>query len=89
MREYLRGETGGKVNLDEWEDYVMQDYPQQRNGSDCGIFTTKTCEILARGGIPNYSSLDIQHVRLRMLWELAHMRLLPVDYGKEDDGKGK
>ena len=44
--------------------------PQQRNGSDCGVFMTQTAEHLARGAALDFTQDDMEYFRRRMVLEI-------------------
>lgn len=63
-------------DIHEWEDYVPNDSPLQRNGYDCGVFTCKTVEVLSRDGPLTFSQKDMKILRQRMLFEILQGKLL-------------
>lgn len=50
--------------------------PQQRNGSDCGVFTCTAVEFLSRDQYLNFSQADMPNLRLKMCYELITGKLL-------------
>ncbi|KAK9378986.1 uncharacterized protein V2V93DRAFT_392515 [Kockiozyma suomiensis] len=80
LREYIHNESRTQnVPMDdihEWEDYVPNDSPLQRNGYDCGVFTCKTVEVLSRDGPLTFSQKDMKILRQRMLFEILQGKLL-------------
>ncbi|KAF8241919.1 cysteine proteinase [Wilcoxina mikolae CBS 423.85] len=81
LRRYVIGETSGMVELNEWTDYWQPNAPKQQNGRDCGVFAIKTAEVVARGKKPcwNGAEVEIGNLRKRMLLEIVHGRLMPID----------
>lgn len=76
MREYVEAETG--ESFAEWTNYVMPGAPQQSNHNDCGAFTIKTAEVLARGGKISFRAEDMPLIRDRILLEVLGEKLLPA-----------
>lgn len=75
MREYVEKETG--KSCDDWIDFSMKGAPQQSNNSDCGVFTIKTAETIARGGKMSFSASDMPLIRQRAIVEVLKGELLP------------
>jgi sentrin-specific protease 1 len=88
---YVDAESGGKADLDKWTDYWDPSAPQQTNGSDCGVFTCKTAEVITRGGKLTFRPEEIKNQRQRMIVELRYGRLLSTtdedSDNKESDNK--
>ncbi|KAF3260465.1 Smt3-specific protease [Orbilia oligospora] len=71
LRTWMKHEVGSKYIDGEWEDfYPGSQTPQQGNGYDCGVFLCKTAEVIARGGVLNFSQKDIPVIRKMMQVEL-------------------
>ncbi|KAF3126599.1 Smt3-specific protease [Orbilia oligospora] len=71
LRSWMKQEVGSKYIDGEWEDfYPGSQTPQQGNGYDCGVFLCKTAEVIARGGVLNFSQKDIPVIRKMMQVEL-------------------
>lgn len=52
------------------------DAPQQKNGSDCGVFTCTAARYLAQDHLFNYSQNDMKVIRRRMVYEIMNNQLL-------------
>ncbi|KAK6345957.1 Smt3-specific protease [Orbilia blumenaviensis] len=79
LRGWMRDEVGKKYKDEEWEDlYLGSQTPQQGNGFDCGVFLCKTAEVIARGGVMNFSQKDIPKIRKMMQVELLRGDLAAV-----------
>lgn len=52
------------------------DAPQQKNGSDCGVFTCVAAQYLAQDKTFNYSQNDMKVIRRRMTYEIMNDELL-------------
>ena len=50
--------------------------PQQRNGSDCGVFMTRTADYIARDGVLDFTQEDMPYFRRRMVLEILRCQLL-------------
>uniref|UniRef100_A0A060TIE9 ARAD1D46002p n=1 Tax=Blastobotrys adeninivorans TaxID=409370 RepID=A0A060TIE9_BLAAD len=50
--------------------------PQQENGYDCGVFTCKTVEVLARNCLVNFSQKDMPAIRRKMAFEIVSKKLM-------------
>ncbi|CAL1696467.1 unnamed protein product [Somion occarium] len=80
LRGYLDAEHRNKkkkpFDFTGWEDYEMEDIPQQENGFDCGVFTCQFLESLSRGEerFP-FRQRNMPYLRRRMIWEIGHARL--------------
>ena len=49
----------------------------QQNGSDCGVFMTRTADYLARDAVLDFSQQDMPYLRRRMVLEVLRTSLLP------------
>ncbi|XP_036025533.1 sentrin-specific protease 2-like [Onychomys torridus] len=80
--QYLQEESKARRNVDlnplEWRQYSMpaEEIPQQRNGSDCGMFTCKYADYISRGQPLTFSQQHMPLFRKKMVWEILHKRLL-------------
>ncbi|XP_037067821.1 sentrin-specific protease 2-like [Peromyscus leucopus] len=80
--QYLQDESKARRNIDlhplEWRQYSMpaEEIPQQRNGSDCGMFTCKYADYISRGQSLTFSQQHMPLFRKKMVWEILHKRLL-------------
>ncbi|XP_035231256.1 sentrin-specific protease 1-like [Stegodyphus dumicola] len=55
---------------------IVKDIPMQMNGSDCGMFTLKYAEYLARDAKLTFSQKHMAHFRRRMVYELLTNQIL-------------
>ncbi|KAK9465859.1 hypothetical protein V1512DRAFT_264890 [Lipomyces arxii] len=80
LREYVINEAATQnamINdVAGWSEYVSKDSPMQENGYDCGVFTCKTVEVLARDGPLSFSQRDMPILRRRMAYEILEAKLL-------------
>ncbi|KAJ3480271.1 hypothetical protein NLI96_g8480 [Meripilus lineatus] len=80
LRAYLDAEHRNKkkkpFDFTDWVDYTSEDFPQQENGYDCGVFTCQTLESLARGAETfAFRQSNMPYLRRRMVWEIGHAKL--------------
>ena len=78
--DYLKVEHKKKRNADlDIKTYVkeiVEDYPKQENGADCGIFACKAAEFLSRDAALRFSQEDMPFYRKLMVYEITKKRLL-------------
>ncbi|KAJ3551215.1 hypothetical protein NM688_g4829 [Phlebia brevispora] len=80
LRKYLDAEHRDKkkkpFDFTGWEDYTLEETPQQENGYDCGVFTCQFLESLSRGEESfAFTQADMPYLRRRMIWEIGHAKL--------------
>lgn len=79
---YLQDESQARRHVElnplEWKRYSMaaEDIPQQKNGSDCGMFTCKYADYISRGQPITFSQQHMPLFRKKMVWEILHQCLL-------------
>nr|XP_060624018.1 sentrin-specific protease 2 isoform X1 [Anolis sagrei ordinatus] len=82
LLQYLQDESKVKRNLEinpsSWTLYSMKpnEIPQQRNGSDCGVFVCKYADFISRDKPIVFSQCHMPYYRKRMVWEILHQQLL-------------
>ena len=80
--QYLQNESKTRRNIEldplEWKQYSMtsEEIPLQLNGSDCGMFTCKYADYIARDQPVTFSQQHMPTFRKRMVWEILHSHLL-------------
>lgn len=55
---------------------VLQDIPQQMNGSDCGMFACTFAEFSSRGARYTFSQAHMPYLRRKAALEILQARLL-------------
>ncbi|KAM9709112.1 sentrin-specific protease 2 isoform 2-T2 [Menidia menidia] len=50
--------------------------PQQKNGSDCGVFACKYADYIAKGRPLNFKQCHMPYFRKLMMWEILNQKLL-------------
>eukprot|EP01084_Bolivina_argentea_P301644 520445_1 len=86
IRKYLEDEWKDKLkcdknkydlNLNEWkEDNNIGKYPQQENGVDCGVFTSKCADWISDDLYPDYAQQNMSYFRERMMVEIVQGKTL-------------
>eukprot|EP00483_Globobulimina_turgida_P009427 UN09446 len=71
-KDKLKGDVGKYyLKLNEWtDDDNREKYPQQQNGVDCGVFTSKCADWISDDLYPDYSQRDMSYFRERMMIEI-------------------
>ena len=82
LRQWLENEHEDKkkapYDTSGWTDIAWKSgTPQQRNGSDCGVFMTRTADYLARDARLDFTQADMEYFRRRMVYEIMTTALLP------------
>ena len=70
-----------------WKIMERTDIPEQRNGSDCGVFMCRFAECITRGGEINFDQLQMPYFRKRMLYEICRQQLMQEEGGREVPNK--
>ncbi|KAJ8253151.1 hypothetical protein GJAV_G00209690 [Gymnothorax javanicus] len=79
---YLRDEYKVKKSKDldvsKWVVCSLKssEIPQQKNGSDCGVFACKYADYIARGLPLTFTQSHMPYFRKKMIWEILNQRLL-------------
>ena len=72
--------TRRNIELDplEWKQYSVtsEEIPLQLNGSDCGMFTCKYADYIARDQPVTFSQQRMPTFRKRRVWAILHSHLL-------------
>jgi sentrin-specific protease 1 len=84
LRRWLADESvdkkKGPLDLSDWTELVFtrdDGTPVQRNGSDCGVFMSRTADFLARDGKLSFGQGDMNYFRRRMVLEILQTALFP------------
>jgi len=80
LRNYLDLEHRDKkkkpFDFTEWKNYAMENYPQQENGFDCGVFTCATLEAIARGEEEFiFTQANMKYIRNKIILEIGRAKL--------------
>ncbi len=85
IKQYLLDEWKDKLkcdknkynlNINEWDEYNTEKYPQQENGFDCGLFTCKCADWLVDDLFPDYKQENMSYFRKRMIVEIIQGKTL-------------
>ncbi|KAL3309550.1 SUMO1 sentrin specific peptidase 1 [Cichlidogyrus casuarinus] len=83
--DYLKSEHATKkgvplADADQWQLVNGErETPQQKNGSDCGVFACQTAEFLSRGSELVFQQEDMPCIRQRMMFEILNQKLLTTE----------
>ncbi len=64
------------LNLNEWKNESNKQYPQQKNGVDCGVFAKKCADWTSDGLVPDYSQQHMPQFRQVMMIEIIQGKTL-------------
>lgn len=80
VKQYLCDECKDKKNqqfdLNGWSTEIVEDIPQQMNGSDCGMFACKYADYITRGAKITFTQQHMSYFRRRMVYEIVKKTLL-------------
>ncbi|XP_014259996.1 ubiquitin-like-specific protease ESD4 [Cimex lectularius] len=80
LRDYIQSEHQDKKNApfdtSDWTLTSVTNIPQQKNGSDCGVFACTFAEFLARDATFIFSQKDMPYFRRKMAYEILEGSLL-------------
>ncbi|KAM6228133.1 sentrin-specific protease 2-like [Porphyrio hochstetteri] len=67
-----------ELDSSEWTLHSMEPHeiPQQKNGSDCGVFTCKYADYICREEPMTFTQRHMPYFRRKMVWEILHQQLL-------------
>ena len=77
IEDKLKGLQASKMmgTLGEWTHLDNRDtYPQQENGYDCGVFSSKCADWISDGLVPKYSQQNMGYFRRRMMLEIIRRK---------------
>ncbi|OXG23042.1 sentrin/sumo-specific protease [Cryptococcus neoformans Tu259-1] len=90
VRGYVEAEhkekKGRAMDWEGWHDYFNKNTPQQNNGSDCGVFSCQTLEMITRGrdivtqGF-EFTAKDMPFMRRMMIYEIGEGKLEKRTWG--------
>lgn len=81
LRQYMIEESGrlypeNQADYSDWSLEQDHDYPQQKNGSDCGVFVCTGVNYLSQEIDLTFGQPDMQNIRRRMVYEIVTNKLL-------------
>lgn len=80
LRKYLQDESMDKrkipLDTSDWTVECIRDCPQQRNGSDCGVFSCMFAEFITRDSKISFDQQHMQYFRRKMVFEIVTGKLI-------------
>lgn len=80
LENYLREESLEKRKIpfdtSDWTIESVPDCPQQRNGSDCGVFSCMFAEFISRDARISFEQQHMPYFRHKMVFEISNGKLL-------------
>ena len=80
LEKYLKEESLDKKKVEfdtsEWKIECVRDCPQQRNGSDCGVFSCMFAEFISRDSKVTFDQQHMQYFRRKMVVEIATGKMI-------------
>ncbi|XP_057715792.1 sentrin-specific protease 2 [Corythoichthys intestinalis] len=78
LKDEHRAKKGRELDCGKWVVSCMRpsEIPQQKNGSDCGVFACKYAQYIAQGRPLTFSQWHMPLFRKLMIWEILHQKLL-------------
>ncbi|XP_070506274.1 sentrin-specific protease-like isoform X2 [Chironomus tepperi] len=79
LEQYLKDESMDKRKIpfdtSDWTIECVRDCPQQKNGSDCGVFSCQFAEFISRDSTVSFEQQHMQYFRRKMICEIGNGRL--------------
>ncbi|XP_062853785.1 sentrin-specific protease 2 [Trichomycterus rosablanca] len=78
LKEECNVKKGKDLEVLKWTVTSLRasELPQQKNGSDCGVFACKYADYLARGHPCTFRQCHMPYFRKAMIWEILNQKLL-------------
>ncbi|XP_054469537.1 sentrin-specific protease 2 isoform X2 [Anoplopoma fimbria] len=78
LREEHRAKKGRELDSPKWTVGSLRatEIPQQKNGSDCGVFVCKYADYIAKGRPLTFKQCHMPLFRKLMIWEILNQKLL-------------
>ncbi|KAM9842019.1 sentrin-specific protease 2 isoform 1-T1 [Aulostomus maculatus] len=78
LKEEHKAKKGRDFDSARWTVGSMRapEIPQQKNGSDCGVFACKYAEYISKGRPLTFKQCHMPIFRKLMIWEILHRKLL-------------
>ncbi|XP_061752111.1 sentrin-specific protease 2 [Nerophis ophidion] len=78
LKEEHRAKKVRELDSSKWTVGCMRasEIPQQKNGSDCGVFACKYAQYIAKGRPLTFKQWHMPLFRKLMIWEILHRKLL-------------
>ncbi|XP_028293238.1 sentrin-specific protease 2 isoform X3 [Gouania willdenowi] len=78
LKEEHKVKKGRELESTKWtvRSYKASEIPQQKNGSDCGVFACKYADYIAKGRSLTFKQCHMPLFRKLMMWEILNQKLL-------------
>jgi sentrin-specific protease 1 len=80
LENYLKEESMDKrktrFDTSDWTLECVKDCPQQKNGSDCGVFSCQFAEFVSRDSSISFEQQHMPYIRRKMIYEIATGKLM-------------
>ncbi|XP_048091206.1 sentrin-specific protease 2 isoform X1 [Alosa alosa] len=78
LKEEMNVKKGKDLDVTKWtlSSLKASEIPQQKNGSDCGVFACKYADYISRGRPLTFRQCHMPLFRKLMIWEILNQRLL-------------
>lgn len=76
LKEEHKAKKGRELDCAKWTVGSLKDIPQQKNGSDCGVFACKYADYIAKGKPLTFKQCHMPLFRKLMMWEILNQKLL-------------
>ncbi|KAL2088145.1 hypothetical protein ACEWY4_016973 [Coilia grayii] len=78
LKEEMNAKKGKDLDVTKWtvSSLKASEIPQQKNGSDCGVFACKYADYISRGRPLTFRQCHMPLFRKLMIWEILNQRLL-------------
>lgn len=78
LKEEHKAKKGREFDSAKWtvRSFRASEIPQQKNGSDCGVFACKYADYIARGRPLTFKQCHMPLFRKLMMWEILNKKLL-------------
>uniref|UniRef100_A0A8C2BFP9 SUMO specific peptidase 2 n=1 Tax=Cyprinus carpio TaxID=7962 RepID=A0A8C2BFP9_CYPCA len=78
LKEEFKVKKGKDLDTSKWTLSSLRpsEIPQQKNGSDCGVFVCKYADYISRGRNLTFRQNHMPYFRKAMIWEILNQKLL-------------
>jgi len=74
ITDEAKDKTGKDLDVSSWEMELVEDLPQQENGSDCGMFMIKYADFHSRGLPLSFFQTHMPYFRKRTAKEILRLK---------------
>ncbi|XP_076604522.1 sentrin-specific protease 2 isoform X1 [Chaetodon auriga] len=76
LKEEHKAKKGRELDSTKWTVGSLKEIPQQKNGSDCGVFACKYADYITKGRPLTFKQCHMPLFRKVMIWEILNQKLL-------------